>query len=81
MSIFSMIYNELKANIENLPTYNNKAARRAFDALDTEQISDIILDGKTFWFEYPQHSVVTDQQYAYLVHFLEQHGYKHLYQA
>ena len=79
MSIFLMVYEELKAKIEQLPKQYGHY-QRAFDALDTENISDIILDNGTFWFEYPQHSVVSDQQYALLVNYLENHkGYKHLY--
>lgn len=78
MSIFGMVYEELQSKIEHLPEQYGQY-QRAFDALDTEDISDIILDNGTFWFEYSDYSEVTDQQYALLVKYLENKGYKHLY--
>lgn len=80
MSIFSMVYNELKAKIEHMPKQYGVAAAAAFNALDTEAISDIILDGNTFWFEYDANASVSNAQYSYLVSYLKDKGYNHLYE-
>jgi hypothetical protein len=51
MSIYGMIYDELKAKIEHDKKYNTKIAKSVFEVLDKEGIADIILDNNTFWFE------------------------------
>ena len=80
MSIYSMIYNELKANIEHLPKYNTKIAKSVFNKLDTEAIYDIILDGDTFWFEPATYGQgLNHNEYKWLIKYLEQRGYKYLY--
>lgn len=77
-SIFGMVYDELQAKTKQLPEY--KRFTRAFDALDREQVVDIILDGDIFWLEYARHNDLTDQQHALLVDYIEKHkGYKYLY--
>jgi hypothetical protein len=79
MSIFHQVYNELKAKIEHLPKQYGHY-QQAFEALDNEEVSDIIVDNGVFWFEYPLYSELTDQQYALLVNYISNHlGYKHLY--
>jgi hypothetical protein len=74
-----MVYNELAAKITHLPEFNTVSARDAFNALDTEAISDIVLDGNTFWFEYSDNASLSNNQYDWLVNYLKNKGYKHLY--
>lgn len=81
MSIYGAIYNELQAYTAYLPRYNTKIAKSVYDALDREAIADIILDGKTFWFETYQYGKgLTNAQHDWLVRFLKQHGYQYLYE-
>lgn len=80
MSIYGMIYDELKARIEHLPQYNTKIAKSVFDVLDREAIAGIILDGNTFWFEsYTTGNDWTTKQHDWLVKYIEQKGYEYLY--
>ena len=80
MSIYGMVYDELKAKTEHLPRYNTKIAKSVFDVLDREGIADIILDDKTFWFEsYINGNNWTNKQHDWLVKYLENKGYKYLY--
>lgn len=79
MSIFAMIYEQLQAKNKHLKA--TKISKRAFDMLDNESISNIILDGNTFWFEYSSNASVDNQAMAWLVKYLEQHGYKYLYEV
>lgn len=80
MSIFNMIYQELQAKIEHLPEYkNNELAKKTFDYLDHEWITDIILDDNTFWFEYPTYGGFDDDVYDWLVSYIKQHGYEFLW--
>ena len=81
MSIYGMIYDELKAKIEHLPKYQTKIARSVFDVLDREGVADIILDGDTFWFEsYSTGNTWNNAQYEWLVKYLQNKGYRYLYQ-
>lgn len=76
-----MIYDELKAKTEHLPKYNTKIAKSVFDALDREAIADIILDNNTFWFEsYTTGNNCSNKQYEWLVKYLQNKGYKYLYE-
>lgn len=80
MSIYMMVYNELKAKIEHIPKYNTKIAKSVFNKLDAEAIYDIILDGDTFWFEPATYEQgLNNNEYKWLIKYLEQHGYKYLY--
>lgn len=80
MSIYSMIYNELKAYTEHLPEYNTKIAKSVFNKLDSEAIADIILDGDTFWFEHSTYEKgLNNKEHIWLVKFINKHGYKYLY--
>jgi len=80
MSIFTMIYNELQnKHLMKISGYSDNQAKRMFDALDTEDVSDIILDGNTFWLEYSTYNNLTDQQHALLVNYIERKGYRYLY--
>ena len=80
MSIYGMIYDELKAKIQHLPEYDTKIAKSVFDALDREAIADIILDGDVFWFEsYTSGNDWTNEQHDWLKRYLEGNGYRYLY--
>ncbi len=80
MSIYMMVYNELKAKIEHIPKYNTKIAKSVFNKLDCEAIYDIILDNDTFWFEPATYGQgLNNNEYKWLIKYLEQHGYKYLY--
>ncbi len=80
MSIYMAVYNELKAKIEHLPKYNTKIAKSVFNKLDEEAIHDIILDNNTFWFEHATYETgLSNEQHKWLVKYLEQKGYKYLY--
>lgn len=80
MSIFSMIYNELQARIEHLPKQYGQY-RSLFDSLDHEWISDIILDGNTFWFEWPTYGGLDEKDHELLIEYLKNKGYKYLYEG
>jgi len=82
MSIFNMVYDELKAKIEHLPEYNTAIAKSVFNALDAENIQDIILDdaSNTFWFEtYTYSKGLNNKQHKWLVNELTNHGWQYLY--
>lgn len=80
MSIYGMVYEELQSKITHLPRYQTKIAKKVYNVLDTEQIADIILDGNTFWFEHNQyHKYITNDVYAWLIKYLQNKGYKYLY--
>lgn len=78
MSISGMIYNELKARIEHLPKQYKKY-KPAWDALDREEVIDIILDGEIFWFECNMYNNFTNRQHDLLVEYIESKGYKFLH--
>lgn len=79
LSIYGMIYDELDAKRKHAPKEFKKWAR-AYDALNREAWADIILDGDIFWIEHYQRAGgVTKQEHAELMAYLEQHGYKYLY--
>lgn len=81
MSIYGMVYDELKAKIEHLPKYNTKIAKSVFDVLDREGIGDIILDNNIFWFE--SHLTGNDwneKQRQWLIKYLNNKGYRYLYE-
>jgi len=81
MSIYMQVYNELRAKIEHLPKYNTKIAKSVFNKLDEEAIYDIILDGNTFWFEHATYGRgMSNAQYQWLIKYLEQKGYRYLYE-
>ena len=78
-SIYGMIYDELYEKREHEPEEFKKYAR-AYDALNREAWADIILDGDIFWIEHYQHGAgATRQEYEQLKEYLEQHGYKYLF--
>jgi hypothetical protein len=80
MSIYGMIYDELKAKIEHDKKYNTKIAKSVFEVLDKEGIADIILDNNTFWFEsYTTGNDWTNKEYKWLVNYLSDKGYRYLY--
>ncbi len=80
MSIYGMVYDELKANIEHLPEYNTKIAKSVFNKLDSEAIAGIILDGNTFWYEHAAYEQgLNNKEHAWLTKYLEKKGYKYLY--
>ena len=81
MSIYGMVYDELKSKIEHLPKYNTKIAKSVFDKLDREAIGDIILDGNTFWFEsYTTGNNWSNKEHEWLVKYLKNKGYRYLYE-
>jgi hypothetical protein len=74
-----MIYKELKAKIHHLPAEYAKY-KPVLDAMDQEQIHNIILDNGVFWFEYPKNNTVTNEQHDLLVAYLKQKGFKYLHE-
>jgi hypothetical protein len=73
MNITPAIYNSLKAINKHLQndykkTYNTKTA---FEVLDLELVSAVILDGNTFWFEYPSYSNITNKQIEALKNYIK----------
>ncbi len=80
MSIYMMVYNELKSYIEHLPKYNTKIAKQVWNKLDVEAIYDIILEDNIFWFEHATYEQgLNNQEHKWLVKYLENKGYKYLY--
>lgn len=79
-----MIYNELKAGIDHriFKGINLTRARSVFDDLDTEAISDIILDenSRRCWFEYSSTAEISNHNHDWLKAYLERRGYTYLYQ-
>lgn len=80
MSIYGMIYDELKAKIKHLPDQYGEY-QGAFDLLDLELIAGIELDGDTFWFEWfnlPPNSL-KDKDLLSLKKYITSKGYCYLY--
>lgn len=80
MSIYGMIYDELKAKIEHLPK-EYAEYRGAFDILDRELIAGIELDGNTFWFEWYNLAPgeIKDKDIINLKRYIVSKGYDYLY--
>lgn len=72
LTIFSTIYDELKLK-------RTAIAKQAFEALDSEQITNIITERNTFWFEYPLLSNISNKTHDWLVQYIENKGYHYLY--
>lgn len=83
MSIYGMIYDELKAKIEHLPQQYGKY-QGAFDILDRELIAGIELDEQTnnFWIEWfnvaPEE--LKEKDIVTLIDYIKQKGYSYLYE-
>lgn len=72
-SIFDELYEQYKNS-------DTKIGKKVFDALDTESIANIIVDGDTFWFEHNMyHDRVAQAVYNHLINNLTKQGYKYLY--
>ena len=72
-----MIYEELQAKIKHLPDY--KKYKKAFDVLDEEKITDIILDQNVFWFEFSSFDSIDNKTLKLLTEYIKNKGYVYLH--
>lgn len=78
-SIYGMIYDELDAKRKHMPEEFEKYSE-AFDLLDREAIAGLILDGITYWIEWPTYWDRSDDKGILQLHeYLKRKGYKDLY--
>ena len=74
-SIFDEVYEQYKNS-------GTKIGKKVFDALDTESIANIIVDGNTFWYEHnTYHDYVSVAVYNHITKYLNNLGYKNLHQS
>lgn len=74
--IFAEVYDELQHKTTMI-------AQQAFDLLDTESVSGIIVDYSTFWLEEPQNPTGHENETArkWLINYIKEYkGYTYLYE-